>query len=120
MMSWEDAVKKGQGKTISVSTQFLCCQSGILKKICVKIKNNCTVNELNECSAEEKETGATGPPPSPNPTVPWPYQWTSCVGPPGQTREGEEWSQFGTSESQAACGRCSCSEDDGQKISVPK
>ncbi|EGN91654.1 hypothetical protein SERLA73DRAFT_192171 [Serpula lacrymans var. lacrymans S7.3] len=35
MMSWEDAVKKGQGKTLSVSTQFLYCQSGILKKICV-------------------------------------------------------------------------------------
>ncbi|EGN91283.1 hypothetical protein SERLA73DRAFT_192390 [Serpula lacrymans var. lacrymans S7.3] len=52
-----------------------------------KIKNNRTVNE---CSAEEKETGATGPPPSPNPTVPWPYQWTGCVGPPDQTREGEE------------------------------
>ncbi|EGN91293.1 hypothetical protein SERLA73DRAFT_192384 [Serpula lacrymans var. lacrymans S7.3] len=92
MMSWEDAVKKGQGKTLSVSTQFLYCQSGILQKICVhkndsKIKNNRTVNE---CSAEEKETGATGPPPSPNPTVPWPYQWTGCVGPPDQTREGEE------------------------------
>ncbi|EGO03061.1 hypothetical protein SERLA73DRAFT_176580, partial [Serpula lacrymans var. lacrymans S7.3] len=57
------------------------------KKICVKIKNNRTVNE---CSAEEKETGATGPPPSPNPTVPWSYQWTGCVGPPDQTREGEE------------------------------
>ncbi|EGN91043.1 hypothetical protein SERLA73DRAFT_192509 [Serpula lacrymans var. lacrymans S7.3] len=52
-----------------------------------KSKNNRTVNE---CSAEEKETGATGPPPSPNLTVPWPYQWTGCVGPPDQTREGEE------------------------------
>ncbi|EGN91242.1 hypothetical protein SERLA73DRAFT_192417, partial [Serpula lacrymans var. lacrymans S7.3] len=84
MMSWEDAVKKGQGKTLSVSTQFLYCQSGILKKyvsikMIQKSKNNHTVNE---CSAEEKETGATGPPPSPNPTVPWPYQWTGCVGPP--------------------------------------
>ncbi|EGN91574.1 hypothetical protein SERLA73DRAFT_192248 [Serpula lacrymans var. lacrymans S7.3] len=72
MMSWEDAVKKGQGKTISVSIQFLYCQSGILKKICVhkndsKIKINHTVNEF-----------------------PWPYQWTGCIGPPGQTREGGE------------------------------
>ncbi|EGN91113.1 hypothetical protein SERLA73DRAFT_192485 [Serpula lacrymans var. lacrymans S7.3] len=92
MKSWEDAVKKEQGKKISVSTQFLYCQSGILKKYVSikndsKIKNNRTVNE---CSAEKKETGATGPPPSPNPTVPWPYQWTGCVGPPDQTREGEE------------------------------
>ncbi|EGN91693.1 hypothetical protein SERLA73DRAFT_192141 [Serpula lacrymans var. lacrymans S7.3] len=80
MMSWEDAVKKGQGKTLSVSTQFLYCQSGIPKK----------KNQKNECSAEKKETGATSPPPSPNPTVPWPYQWTGCVGPPGQTKEGEQ------------------------------
>ncbi|EGN91302.1 hypothetical protein SERLA73DRAFT_148607, partial [Serpula lacrymans var. lacrymans S7.3] len=29
---------------------------------------------------EKKRTGATSPPPSPNPTVPWPYQWTGCVG----------------------------------------
>ncbi|EGN91348.1 hypothetical protein SERLA73DRAFT_192364 [Serpula lacrymans var. lacrymans S7.3] len=76
MMSWEDAVKKGQGKTLSVSTQFLYCQSGILKKyvsikMIQKSKNNCTANE---CSAEKKETGATSPPPSPNPTVSWPYQ----------------------------------------------
>ncbi|EGN91134.1 hypothetical protein SERLA73DRAFT_192477 [Serpula lacrymans var. lacrymans S7.3] len=37
MMSWEDASKKkGKAKTLSVSTQFLYCQSGILKKICVQ------------------------------------------------------------------------------------
>ncbi|EGN93661.1 hypothetical protein SERLA73DRAFT_189400, partial [Serpula lacrymans var. lacrymans S7.3] len=62
-------------------------KSNSKKRAGSKIKNNRTVNE---CSAEEKETGATGPPPSPNPTVPWPYQWTGCVGPPDQTREGEE------------------------------
>ncbi|EGN91502.1 hypothetical protein SERLA73DRAFT_192285 [Serpula lacrymans var. lacrymans S7.3] len=37
---------------------------------------------------EKKETGATGPPPSPNLTVSWLYQWTGCTGPPGQAREG--------------------------------
>ncbi|EGN91130.1 hypothetical protein SERLA73DRAFT_192478, partial [Serpula lacrymans var. lacrymans S7.3] len=88
MMSWEDAVKKRARKnTISINTVPLLSVRHS-KKICVhkndsKIKNNRTVNE---CSAEKKETGATGPPPSPNPTVPWPYQWTGCVGPPDQTR----------------------------------
>ncbi|EGN91088.1 hypothetical protein SERLA73DRAFT_173547 [Serpula lacrymans var. lacrymans S7.3] len=91
MMSWEDAVKKARQNTISINTVPLLSVRHS-KKICVhkndsKIKNNRTVNE---CSAEEKETGATGPPPSPNPTVPWSYQWTGCVGPPDQTREGEE------------------------------
>ncbi|EGN91656.1 hypothetical protein SERLA73DRAFT_192168 [Serpula lacrymans var. lacrymans S7.3] len=81
MVSWEDAVKKGKAKHYQYQhSSFIVSQA-------LKIKNNRTVNE---CSAEEKETGATGPPPSQNPTVPWPYQWTGCVGPPGQTREGEE------------------------------
>ncbi|EGN91379.1 hypothetical protein SERLA73DRAFT_192353 [Serpula lacrymans var. lacrymans S7.3] len=78
--------KRARQNTISINTVPLMSVRHS-KKICVKIKNNRTVNE---CSAEEKETGATGPPPSPNPTVPWPYQWTGCVGPPDQTREGEE------------------------------
>ncbi|EGO05154.1 hypothetical protein SERLA73DRAFT_174107 [Serpula lacrymans var. lacrymans S7.3] len=74
--------KRARQNTISINTVPLLSVRHS-KKICVKIKKN-------ECSAEEKETGATGPPPSPNPTVPWPYQWTGCVGPPDQTREGEE------------------------------
>ncbi|EGN91063.1 hypothetical protein SERLA73DRAFT_192506 [Serpula lacrymans var. lacrymans S7.3] len=63
--------KRARQNTISINTVPLLSVRHS-KKICVhkndsKIKNNRTVNEF-----------------------PWPYQWTGCVGPPDQTREGEE------------------------------